>query len=407
MKGTDLREMRESLGPRGFHRTVVDLLNDEKVAPADFSLKELWEACVGPVSRTLSSAMRATRGLAGAELAVEALTGQHAEAVGTTLFQIVTGELIARKVIEGYETTEGFIGDQLVTLMPSKVRNERVAGFTALEGPGEVPEGEPYDESTWQDKYVTTVESKKGRILSITEEAVLFDQTGQMLLRAGRLGEATRQERERVIVRGVIDADYNATAGTGVFRPSGTLEALYPTDGSNYNYVGVGNTTSASYNAAVALADWTDVDTVMTYHAQEVTDDRAGTGRPIVWMPKILLTSVGDSQVGRRIVNATEVRTTTTGAAASDTQALQANPLLGAFKPLTSPFVDEVDANDWFLGDFQKQFVWKEIWPLQTFRQGRDSDAAFDSDVVARFKVRYYGGINALDTVWVVKVDGA
>jgi len=386
MKGQDLRQLKESQGPRGFYHTMVELLNEQELAVEDFSLRELWEACVGPVGQTLPYAMRGQKGML---LDAEWLTEADA---GTTLFQVVTGELVARKVMEAYNQTDGFIGDRLVTVMQSRVKNERVPGFTALEGPREVPEGHPYDESSFSDKYVTTVESKKGRILSVTEEAVYFDQTGQLLLRAARIGEATRQEREKVIVRGVIDADYVAGT-TGVYRPNGTLAELYPTDGSNTNYV----------SSATGLTDWTDVQEVMTWHATHVTDDRAGSAEPIVWMPKVLLSSVAKGQAAHRIVNATEVQTTT----GSTNVSVMANPISRGLVPLASPFIDAVDADDWYLGDFAKQFIWKEVWPLQTFRQGRDSDVAFERDVVGRFKVRYYGGLNAIDHRWVVKVNGA
>jgi hypothetical protein len=253
---------------------------------------------------------------------------------------------------------------------------------------------------------VTTVESKKGRILSITEEAIHFDQTGELLRRAARIGEATRLEREKTIVRGVTDADYVAST-SGVYRPSGTLEQLYPTNGSNYNYVGVGNTASGSpYNAAVGLEDWTDIDFILRFHATQVKDDRHApeSGEPILWMPRILLVPKSKELTALRIVTATTVITAT----GEDTQRTEfRNPFGGAYQVLASPFLDAVSSDDWYLGDFRRQFIWKEIWPVQIFRQTRDGDADFDRDVIAKYKVRYYGGINALDEKYVVKVDGA
>ncbi len=387
MRGIDLKRFIESSGHKHVYHTLVGLLVDGEVKPEDFSLRELWEACIGPVSQTLPYAMQS----AGEGFLSESAWTMEA-AAGTNLFQTVTGELVAQKIIEAYDNTAGFIGDDLVTVMPSKIRNERIAGFIAAEGPKEIEEGHPYDESTLADKYVTTVEAKKGRILSITEEAIYFDQTGQLLMRAASIGEQIRQERERVIVRGVIDADYSAGV-SGVYRPSGTLEELYPTDASNNNYI----------STVTALTDWTDIQEVLTYHATNVTDDRTGGGQPIVWMPKILLTSVADSAVAARIVSATEVRS---GSVANE-QTIAGNPHLNKYAPMSSPFVDQDNADDWFLGDFKRQFIWKEIWPIQVFRQGRDSDMAFERDVVARFKARYYGGINATDERWVVKVNGA
>lgn len=401
----DLRQLRESLGPRGFFECVTRLLHTGELKPYDFSLRQLWEACVGPTHATLPTFAARQRTFVAN---VEQLSHLHSEAdLGTNLFQTVTGAVIARKVMDAYQVAEGMIGDQLVTVETSSVKNERIAGFTALQGPKEVKEGMPYEEASFGDKYVTTVEAKKGRILSITEEAIHFDQTGELLRRAARIGEATRLEREKTIVRGVIDADYSASLGTGVYRPSGTLEALYNTDGSNRNYIGSGNTTSGSpYDAAVTLTDWTNIGTVLRYHATQVKDDRHGpeAGEPLVWMPKILLVPKKLELTALRIVNATTVITATN----SDTQRTEfRNPFGGVYTVLSSPYLDNVDADNWFLGDFKRQFLWKEIWPVQVFRQTTDGDADFERDVVARFKVRYYGGINALDERQVVKVDGA
>lgn len=399
----DLRQIRESLGPRGFYETLQRLLDQGDLKPADFSLRQLWEACVGPTHLTLPSYAARQRVYV---TDVEQLgSPMHEADLGTNLFQTVTGAVIARHVIEAYQQTDGLIGDRLVTVESSSVRNERIAGFTALQGPKEVAEGMPYEEASFGDKYVTTVEAKKGRLLSITEEAVHFDQTGELLRRASAIGEATRLEREKTIVRGVLDADFNAGAGTGVYRPAGTLEALYPVDGSNRNYIGAGNVTSGGvFAAAVALEDWQQLGLVHRYHATQVRDDRHGpdAGDPLVWMPRILLVPKKLELTARQIVAATTVRRIGT-----DGEWEFRNPFGGSYEVLSSPFVDQVSEDDWYLGDFRRQFLWKEIWPVQVFRQSRDSDADFERDIIARFKVRYYGGINALDERQVVKVDGA
>jgi hypothetical protein len=51
--------------------------------------------------------------------------------------------------------------------------------------------------------------------------------------------------------------------------------------------------------------------------------------------------------------------------------------------------------------------VWTEIYPVQTFTQGRDSESMFARDVAYRIKVRYFGGMSARDSIYVTKVDGA
>lgn len=48
----------------------------------------------------------------------------------------------------------------------------------------------------------------------------------------------------------------------------------------------------------------------------------------------------------------------------------------------------------------------EEIRPVQVFRQASTEGENFDRDVVARFKVRCFGGINALDHRFVMKMEG-
>jgi hypothetical protein len=398
MQGTSVKGLIESLGAEGFYHKLCTLLNEKQLTVDDFSYYELAEACgVLPQLRRLQE-------WSPGGTPVTALLREAGPGVSTSLFQVVTGELIGRKVIEGYEDDAGFIGDKLVTVMPSRLRNARIAGFRALSGPAEVSEGHPYEESTFEEKFITTAESKQGRVLSINEELIAFDQTGEINRRANALGFYLRQERERTIVRAVTDAD----AGTGrfVYRPNGTRAALYASNGSHRNWVGVGNTTSPAFDAAVPLDDWTDVDHVLNYRATEVKDDRIdGTARPIMAPVRQMLVPERLRGTARSLLHSTEITVTT-----DDQETRFANPLLGLAEVLSSPFIDEQGGaalHDWYLGDFRRQFVWTEIWPVQTFLQKADSEAAFDRDVVLRVKVRYYGGVSAVDTVFVTKVDGA
>lgn len=398
MQGTSLKGLVESLGAEGFYQKVCALLNEQTLTVDDFSYHELAEACgVLPQLSRL-------RGWRPEDVPAAQLLRESNPGIGTNLFQVITGELIARKVMEGYDDDSGFIGDKLVSVMASKYRDRKIAGFRALSGPSEVPEGHPYEESSFEEKWVTTSESKQGRLLSINEELIAFDQTGEINRRAMTLGFMLRQERERTIVRAVTDAD--AGAGKYVYRPNGAGTSLYKTDGTNRNWIGSGNTTSTNFNAAVPLVDWTDIDAALNYRATQVVDDRIdGTPRPIVAPAKQLLVPERLRGTARSIVHATEVAVT------SDAGEMHlANPIQGLVEVLSSPFIDEQGGqavNDWYLGDFPRQFVWSEIWPVQTFLQKADSESAFDRDVVLRVKVRYYGGVSAVDTVFVTKVDGA
>ncbi len=398
MSRHSLASLMESLGPEGFYHRVCGLLNEGKLTSDDFSYYELADACgVLPRLRHMHEFREPIHN-------VSAALQESNPGVGTNLFQVITGELIGRQVIAGYEESSGFIGDKLVTILPSRLRNQKIAGFKVLAGPTDVPEGHPYEESSFEEKYVTTEESKKGRVLSINEELIVFDQTGEINRRARALGYYLRQERERTIIRAVTDAD--ASSSKYVYRPNGTGETLYNSNGSNRNWVGSGNTTSTGFATAVPLVDWTDIEEVLHYRATQVVDDRIdGTPRPIVAPVRQILVPESLRGTALSIINSTEV-TLTNG----DNTTQVANPVKGLVEVLSSPFIDEQGGqavNDWYLGDFPKQFVWTEIWPIQTFLQRGDSPAAFERDVVMRVKVRYYGGLSAVDTVFVTKVDGA
>ncbi|MBX3437577.1 MAG: hypothetical protein KF861_08815 [Planctomycetaceae bacterium] len=398
MQGTSLSTLIESHGPQGFYHKVCELLNEKRITPDDFSYYELADAC-GVLPR-----LRSIRESALVDAPLNHLLSESNPGVNAALFQVVTGELIGRKVIEGYRDDSGFIGDRLVTVMPSRVRNARIAGFTALAGPTEVPEGHAYEESTFSEKSVTSLESKQGRILSINEELIAFDQTGEINRRAMALGYTLRQERERTIVRGVTDAD--ASSGRHVYRPNGVGQQLYKTNGSYRNWSGVGNTTSTGFTTAVPLVDWTDVEFALRYRATQVIDDRVdGTPRPVVIPARQVLVPEALRGTARSIVHSTEI-TVTSG----DNSTRFANPVHGQLEVLSSPFIDEQGGqavNDWFIGDFRRQFLWTEIWPLQTFLQRAESESAFERDVVLRVKARYFGGLSAIDTLCVTKVDGA
>ena len=170
MDGTSLRALVESEGAYPVARKIMGFLEDEdhRLTPEKFSIRELWESFVGPCNQTLAIAQN--------EVGFGDIHLTEAN-VDSTAFPTITGLLISKKVIDGYRQPI-FIGSQLVTNMPSNRKIERIAGFTAADTIKEVPEGQAYDESDLGEKFVTSQATKKGRIISLTEEAVYFDQTG-------------------------------------------------------------------------------------------------------------------------------------------------------------------------------------------------------------------------------------
>lgn len=340
-----------------------------RVPAEKWSLRVLWEALVGPIDETLPINRFFEK-------------NYREFSINSTMFPKATGNLILNKVIEGYNMP-GFIGNQLVENMPSNLKSETIVGFTDLQGVKEVGEGEEYEESSIGEKFVTTDSMKKGRVISLTDETIRFDKTGQILRRAQQLGEKAGIDKELRILKAVTGVD------TQVYKPNGTATTLYA------------HATHKNLNDQNALTDWTNIDNAIQYHAANVRDDRQGeTADPILWMPNTILCGPDLVTTARRIVGATEIR------AVSNTSntTISSNPF-SDYKVLSSTLWSALGltTGDWYIGDFMRQFVWHEVYPIQTFAQGATSESAFDRDIVARFKVRYYGGPAAIDHRYVIK----
>ena len=410
----ELRGLAERIGPAGWLKLQAQLLglrengtcrtdsdgkavlnesvefNGKKIprmSAKDFSIRALFEGLIGPVDEALDYGRD--------QMGYHEIPQKFSEAVSTGAFPSAVGQLIATMVIEGYTDTSGMIGDMLVSPMQSNLRDERIVGFTHLQGPKEVIEGAPYEDSTFADKYVGSRQTKRGRLLSLTAEAIVHDQTGQVLDRARDLGVVAQQEREFRIIRAVINAD----SGDAIYSPSGTKEQLY-------------HATNSNLRTTAPLADYTDIQETLAFHAANITDDRetddGGAAQPIVWSPKIILTGMELQAVAWRIVNAI-ILTGNNSETGNFTSAV-----LPGLVPLASPFIDAAtdgdqwdDGSDWFLGDFKRQFKEKIIWPLQTFRAPAQSEDQFKRDIVAQFKVRSYGDVLATDERLVIKCDAA
>ena len=351
MRGQDLRQLYESCGnneetrQKVFSEKIKSLLDENKISVEDFSLRELFEA------------------------------------VDSTTFGLTTGTLIHKALIDSYNGAD-IISDQLVTNIPSNRQEEIIVGFTATESPKLVPEGLEYEESSIGDKGVGTRADKYGRIISITEEAVMFDQTGQILNSAREIGEKAAQYKEKLIIDGIVDLN------TNVYRPviNGvpTATALYSS--------GNGNLVTSN-----PLSDYTSIESARKKFA-DFTDEN---GDPISIRPKVILVPFALETTARRILNSIEIEEITGESGSRATHS--PNPFRDSYKILSSVFVDGVSTTTWFFGDFKRQFGWQDVIPLQVTRRKSGNEDEFKRDVVAQFKVRFFGGVFAKDKVYVIK----
>ena len=346
---TALRDMHESLGDTGTVVAIKEMLESGDLMPEHFSLREVWEAFE-----------RDANGM------VRSLT----EAVSSDMFPKITGEMINSALIKAYATIPT-IGDKLTTTTPSRMEVETYAGFDAAEGPEEVQQGAPYNSSNMGEKYVTIPHQKYGRIIEVTEEMIYFDKTGQLVARAKRIGAKAAQYKEKLIVEGVQDINSN------VFRPSGAATAFYRTTASGDRKINSKASTPFG-EAGLEQADKL-FESMVDENGDYVLIDPANL---YGLFPKDLWIQAN------QMVKSTLVPEGTENAV---------NIYKGAFTPLSSPYITAQSTSTWYYGDFVSDFIWSEVWPLQTFAAKPGHEDEFNKDIKMKAKVRFYGQVGAID----------
>jgi len=368
-------------------RLVEALWDDnDPFEPGHFSIREAWEALVGGITETLPQAATKTR------------AGFISEApLSTGAFSIITGNVIARAVMQAYRAVAGVL-DQLVTPAPSTMRIERYVGFTAEDADSIVREGEDYPEVGLGEKWVQGPEpDKRGKIISITAEMVVHDQTGHILTRAARLGESMRTARESEGLNNIADS-----AGYKCYYPESAQVDIYRTAAGSTVY-----TRNITELASNALVDWTNVNAAMAILAAR-KDEK---GKLILVQPTVILVPFALAATLARIMTATEVRYDTNNAADTANRVTVSGgqtPLRAIFggampTPLVSPALDAISTSSWYVGDFRRCFNEQIIWPIQVFQQSADSESGFNRDVVTRFKVRRKSRIHCVDDTWLLR----
>lgn len=414
MNKTEIQAFIREHGVRGFVDCFEKLLRGHelpngakyKVDPYQCSFKEMWEGMVGPIRETFDNPIWRSSVL-------------EAGALDATGFPSATEKLISSVTIDAYESAAQ-VADLLVPRsVEPKTLTERIVGFTSPEGPKPVLPGEDYPKTGFGEKYVTFEQAlhnkKEGVEIQVTEEAVRLDQTNSILDRAAGVGMTLRAERERRTVRAVLGIGTDTgTEQSGVYFPNGTDTALYRASVGNLRTDSAPIYNHPGKTADSKLEDFTDIQEVLTIHAQKITDDRQlGTGRPIIWNPDTLLVPVALATTAANILNATSVDVRSFGTSATTFPEITGtvpNPLRTVFRgalpiPVSSPYVDEVSSTVWVLYDRQKTFVRINIFPFQVFRS--PAGYGWNRDVVAAVRVREWSRVIARDFRHAIRSDGA
>lgn len=379
--GNPIKKLVESEGVLPAAHKVANLLYSEEGRRIDLneiSIRECFETFIGPVSEHFPNNRRGGFHVAPLQ-----------EATTSMAFSVVTGTVISRAVQAAYDSRPGIL-DNLVNVVNSSMRTERTAGFQAFSGIDEVPEGQEYPESTFVDRGVEVPEPpKRGAMIEITDETVIFDQTSQILQRATALGTKMQLDREAFGIRTIQDL----TSYKG-FYP---LVTGVPTQTDVFRTVAAG---TAWYNKSIntiatnALQDWTDIDAAWQYWANtaKIADEN---GDPILVNPTVLLVPYALVSTALRILGAYENRVVTGGNTTLSPNVL--NQLGLNLTVLTSPYMN--DTTTWYIGDFKAQYQERVIIPIQTLPIAPNGRR----DIVAAFRVRRKSRVETLDDKFVLK----
>lgn len=358
---TALRDLLESSGPKGAVQVVRECLQEKKISPRDFSLKETWEACTAYESKHDNNST---------------YWREASEAVSSDLFSTISGEVINAQMIQAYEIP-GLIGDKLCRTVKSDNAIEKHAGFDAHDSMDTILEGVEYNQATFGEKWTESPPNlKKGKILLITMEAIRYDKTNQILDHAARIARKCALEREMEIVQGVQDAGVNAGQ---IYKPSGIAESIYSTDNKNL-------IASNSFGE-------TGLTSVFKQFQTEIVDSNGdyvfiNPENMSVLLPYDIYIQGLQMQQSELVPEGSENAK---------------NIWRNAFQTLTSPYITAQSTSTWFAGDFKSGFRWNEVEPLKTYTMSPNSYLEFMRDIKAGYKVMYLGSLACVDPNYAVK----
>jgi len=376
-------------GSRHMVRFLSESISTKKMAPADFSIKDLAESLIfdhngEPVGREWVRDLDPRRA-DGVSLA------EAANAVDISAFSNITQQLVSAQIMAGYEQA-AFVLTGLIPSTPTKLDGEKIPGLGQLRESDveKIQPGMPYPSAGIGEDWIETpTTDKRGLIVPVTKEAVFFDRTNLILSRAAEVGEVLGTNKEKRLCDLLVGQTRN-------YRWRGTTYGTYSVDGTSTAHV-TGDTVLAGVINKVTsneLVDWTDVDAAAQLFAAITSPS---TGEPIVLSAKQVVVMPAYASAAMRVFNATEIRYQPTSAA---TMTIMSNPLSGykwyesafAYARLIAASVSASDAKKyWFVGEFAKAFAYMENWPITVTQAADNSEADFSRDIIARYKASERG----------------
>jgi hypothetical protein len=381
------RELKRRYELDGAEQTVGHLseaIREGHLKPEDFSIRDLAEALV-PDGREWVRLLDPRS--AGGVSVLESSDG-----VDVTAFLNITGQVIYSKIMEAY-SQEAFVVSKLVDTIPTRLDGEKIPGIARVaDSIDEVGPGMPYPHLGFGDDYIETPSTtKRGFIVPVTKEAIFFDRTHLVLIRASEVGEVLGLNKEKRLIDLLIGVTNN-------YKWKGTTYNTYQTSTPWINSL-----------ATNELVDWTNVDKAEQLFA-DILDPN--TGEPVLVRGTTVLVMPAYRLAAQRVFNATQLTFTASG---STTATVAANPLSGyrvfdsrlTYRRIIASGIAAATAKKyWFVGDFRRAFAYMENWPITVTQAPIGSEAEFNNDIVLRFKASERGAAAVINPRYIVKNTG-
>lgn len=364
--------------PKLAYRLAADhidgLLTEGQIKPEDFSIRQMFEELVD-----LPAGLRDD---------AEAV----AEAINTSGFPTIASKVIHKKVIDSYTTALGSVAELVTEDDATNTEKEIVAGMEAADTtPLLRRQGMAYEETGFGEKFWQISMHDFGRMISLTREVIFEDKTGKVMQTAQGIGKSVGNHKAKMIIQtitGQVRTAIESTYGGAVYKGTVKTAANMYADTHATTFDGQVNDNLAASNA---LADYTDIDNILQLFAK-MKDE---SGEAIEVTPTHILVPLALQTLLTRILSGVNLLGSALVPAMNPIQTL------GNFKPVSSIYM--ADTSTWFMGDFAKQILWLNVFPLETKAQGADSNLAFTNQIVARFRVSYHGGCGHTDYRHIVK----
>jgi len=312
-----------------------------------------------------------------------------AEEITSTQFLYATSKLINPMMIEAYELASGDVL-QLVREVESNHREETYVGTTDGDEADYVPEANPYPEVSMQEKRVRIINHKFGKMISITEEMMRFDQTGELVRRAQDAGTAVADVLEEYIVLRITDVAWDKIneATSQAFVYNGTRRAIFANDHT---------TTDAQTNDNLATGAQPTL-SVIRGMVNQLKAMKTEKGRPVRVRPRVVFGADQMEIVLRQFFQLQTVDfNDSTGQISGNV-----NPFRGAYKVVTSPYCNTT--TEYYIGDFPRQYILQWVWRPRT---NVDRRGDVRRDIVGTFTAGFYAGVGARDYRFVCSNAGA